>query len=92
MARLTARPCLRVQKSINGMHTVQLGYQQMFGEHGKPQCSRHWVGGCHSLTLDNWSVASFIRKDERSWSLGYTYNFADVGVPGLTATATSFPR
>ncbi len=40
--------------------------------------------------LDNWSVASFIRKDERSWSLGYTYNFADVGVPGLTATVRHF--
>lgn len=79
-------------KINHGMHTVQLGYQQMFGEHGDQSATMFptlggWVPQPY---LDNWSVASFIRKDERSWSLGYTYNFADVGVPGLTATLRHF--
>ncbi|UUS57997.1 MULTISPECIES: OprD family outer membrane porin [unclassified Acinetobacter] len=78
-------------KINNGMHTVQLGYQQMFGEHGTKAPMFPTLGGwVPQPYLDNWSVASFIRKDERSWSLGYTYNFADVGVPGLTATVRHF--
>ena len=78
-------------KVNHGMHTVQLGYQQMFGEHGTKAPMFPTLGGwVPQPYLDNWSVASFIRKDERSWSLGYTYNFADVGVPGLTATVRHF--
>ncbi|WP_180055260.1 MULTISPECIES: OprD family outer membrane porin [unclassified Acinetobacter] len=78
-------------KINHGMHTVQLGYQQMFGEHGNKAPMFPTLGGwVPQPYLDNWSVASFIRKDEKSWSLGYTYNFADVGVPGLTATARHF--
>lgn len=78
-------------KINNGMHTVQLGYQQMFGEHGTKAPMFPTLGGwVPQPYLDNWSVASFIRKDERSWSLGYTYNFADVGVSGLTATVRHF--
>lgn len=78
-------------KINHGMHTVQLGYQQMFGEHGNKAPMFPTLGGwVPQPYLDNWSVASFIRKNEKSWSLGYTYNFADVGVPGLTATARHF--
>lgn len=78
-------------KINNGMHTVQLGYQQMFGEHGKEATMFPTLGGwVPQPYLDNWSVASFIRKDERSWSLGYTYNFKDVGISGLTATVRHF--
>ena len=78
-------------KINNGMHTVQLGYQQMFGEHGKEATMFPTLGGwVPQPYLDNWSVASFIRKDERSWSLGYTYNFKDVGISGLTATVRHY--
>ena len=78
-------------KINNGMHTVQLGYQQMFGEHGKEATMFPTLGGwVPQPYLDNWSVASFIRKDEKSWSLGYTYNFKDVGISGLTATVRHF--
>lgn len=78
-------------KVNHGMHTVQLGYQAMFGEHGDKAPMFPTLGGwVPQPYLDNWSVASFIRKDERSWSLGYTYNFKDAGVPGLTATARHF--
>lgn len=79
-------------KINHGMHTVQLGYQEMFGEHGDKLATMFptlggWVAQPY---LDNWSVASFIRKDERSWSVGYTYNFKEAGVPGLTATIRHF--
>ena len=78
-------------KINNGMHTVQFGYQQRFGEHGKEATMFPTLGGwVPQPYLDNWSVASFIRKDERSWSLGYTYNFKDVGISGLTATVRHF--
>lgn len=77
-----------------GNHTVHLGYQQMFGEHGdNPRLASMFptLGGwVPQPYLVNWSVASFIRKDEQSWSLGYTYNFKDVGLPGLTATVRHF--
>lgn len=71
----------------HGNHTVDAGWQQMFGEHGShtpfmPTLSG-WVPQPY---LVNWSVASFIRKDEKSWSLGYSYDFKDVGINGLTAT------
>jgi hypothetical protein len=36
--------------------------------------------------LDNWCVVSFIRKDEKSVGLTYSYDFKDVGLNGLTAT------
>ncbi|WP_168541397.1 OprD family outer membrane porin [Acinetobacter sp. A2] len=78
-------------KINHGMHTVQLGYQQMFGEHGTGAPMFPTLGGwVPQPYLDNWSVASFIRKDERSWSLGYTYNFAEAGIPGLTTTIRHF--
>lgn len=78
-------------KINHGMHTVQLGYQQMFGEHGNQAPMFPTLGGwVPQPYLDNWSVASFIRKDERSWSLGYTYNFAEAGVPGLSTTVRHF--
>ncbi|WP_173911672.1 OprD family outer membrane porin [Acinetobacter sp. Marseille-Q1618] len=71
----------------HGNHTFDAGWQQMFGEHGShtpfmPTLSG-WVPQPY---LVNWSVASFIRKDEKSWSLGYSYDFKDVGINGLTAT------
>ena len=75
----------------SGNHTIHLGWQQMFGEHGDQAATMFptlggWVPQPY---LVNWSVASFIRKDEKSWQLGYTYNFKDL-VPGLTATVRHF--
>lgn len=75
----------------HGNHTVDAGWQQMFGEHGThtpfmPTLSG-WVPQPY---LANWSVASFIRKDEKSWSLGYTYDFKDTVARGLTVTARHY--
>lgn len=86
----------------HGNHSVDVGYQQMFGDHGN-----RFIGADGKLKdpapffptlsgwvpqpyLANWSVASFIRRDEKSWSLGYSYNFKDVGIPGLTATVRHY--
>ena len=77
-------------KLSQGMHSVQLGYQHMMGDFSGVGLFPTLGGWVPQPYLDNWSVASFIRKDERSWSLGYTYNFKDVGVSGLTATLRHF--
>ena len=75
----------------HGNHMIDAGYQQMFGDHGNnaaffPSLSG-WVPQPY---LVNWSVASFIREEEKSWSLGYSFNFKDVGLPGLSATVRHY--
>lgn len=77
-------------KFNQGMHTVQLGYQQMFGDYTGYGMFPTLAGFAPQPYFDNWSVATFINKDERSWSVGYTYNFADAGVSGLTTTLRHF--
>ena len=77
-------------KINRGMHTVQLGYQQMFGDFNNIPMFPTLVGFAPQPYFDNWSVATFTSKDERSWSVGYTYNFADAGVKGLTTTLRHF--
>lgn len=75
----------------HGNHTIDAGYQQMFGENGNHAAFFPTLSGwVPQPYLANWSVASFIRKDEKSWSLGYTYDFKDVGVSGLTATVRHY--
>ncbi|QQN88411.1 outer membrane porin, OprD family [Acinetobacter variabilis] len=75
----------------HGNHTLDAGYQQMFGEHGeKAPFFPTLAGWVPQPYLANWSVASFIREDEKSWSLGYTYDFKDIGAPGLTATVRHY--
>lgn len=75
----------------HGSHTVDLGYQQMFGEHGSnAQFFPTLAGWVPQPYLANWSVASFIREDEKSWSLGYSYNFDEIGLKGLTATVRHY--
>lgn len=75
----------------HGNHTVDAGYQQMFGEHGDQALFFPTLSGwVPQPYLANWSVASFIREHEKSWSLGYTYDFKDVGAPGLTATVRHY--
>ena len=71
----------------HGNHTVDMGYQHMFGEHGNNAAFMPTLSGwVPQPFLANWSVASFIRKDEKSWSLGYSYDFKDIGLTNLTAT------
>lgn len=72
-------------------HTIDAGYQEMFGEHGtSAPFFPSLAGWVPQPYLANWSVASFIRKDEKSWSLGYTYDFKDLGLMGLTVAVRHF--
>lgn len=77
-----------------GPHSLGLGYQQMFGDHGRNPSAATGAPYFPSLAgwvpqpyLDNWSVASFIRKDEKSVGISYSYDFTDLGVKGLKTTA-----
>ncbi len=72
-------------------HMIDVGYQQIFGDTGNVNAMFPTLSGwVPQPYLVNWSVASFIRKDERSWSLGYTYDFKDTVAKGLTVTARHY--
>ncbi|APQ10365.1 porin [Pseudomonas oryzihabitans] len=60
-------------------HLVGISYQRMLGETNFPTLN----GYAPQLYLPNWSGIPFIRPEERSWSVRYGYNFAEVGLPGL---------
>lgn len=63
-----------------GNHSFYLGLQKVSGDNG-------WMrlNGTSGGTLGNDSLnASFDNTDERSMQLRYDYNFAGLGVPGMT--------
>ncbi|WP_375738298.1 OprD family porin [Pseudomonas boanensis] len=64
----------------HGGHTVYLGYQAMFGDHGLPR-----VFANVSPLGNEVPTLTFDSADERSWQLRYDYDFAAMGVPGLVA-------
>jgi len=66
-----------------GAHTVGLGYQQMFGDSAFPTLGG-WVPQPY---LVNWGVATFTAIDEKSVGLTYGYDFSELCVKGLNATA-----
>ena len=63
-----------------GGHTLYLGYQAMFGDHGLPR-----VFANVSPLGNEVPTFTFDSADERSWQLRYDYDFAAMGVPGLVA-------
>lgn len=70
----------------HGPHLLEFGYQQMMGDHTlEAPYFPSIAGWVPQMYLANWSVAAFVRKNEKSWSLGYNYDFADLGVKGLSA-------
>ncbi|MNF33275.1 Porin-like protein NicP precursor [compost metagenome] len=64
----------------HGGHTLYLGYQAMFGDHGLPR-----VFANVSPLGNEVPTFTFDSADERSWQLRYDYDFAAMGVPGLVA-------
>lgn len=62
-----------------GGHKLGLGYQSMTGETGYA-----YIGGTDPFLVNYVQVGDFANKDEKSWQLRYDYNFASVGIPGLT--------
>lgn len=65
---------------IKGPHKFSLAYQKMIGESMFPTPN----GYIPQFYLLNWANQPFIRPQERSWGVGYAFDFAAVGVPGLS--------
>ena len=71
-----------------GAHTLTLAYQSSTGEIGYPYGGYRNAGGVgdggNTILLANSYWSDFNAKDERSWQLGYGFDFGAVGIPGLT--------
>ncbi|WP_277588451.1 OprD family porin [Pseudomonas chlororaphis] len=59
-------------------HTLSGGYQVLSGDAGLP-----YISGATVYSFSNVGIGKFIEEDEKTWMLGYGYNFAGLGVPGL---------
>ena len=62
-----------------GGHAFGLGYQGMSGDTGYA-----YVNGADAFLVNFVQIGDFASKDEKSWQVRYDYNFAAIGVPGLT--------
>jgi len=68
-----------VTYSLSG-HSFGLGYQKMSGDTGFA-----YVGGNIDPYLVNFvQIGDFAKPDEKSWQARYDFNFASIGIPGLT--------
>ncbi|QLF91782.1 OprD family porin [Pseudomonas sp. ABC1] len=68
-----------VTYSLSG-HSFGLGYQKMSGDTGFA-----YVGGATDPFLVNYvQINDFANKDEKSWQARYDFNFASIGIPGLS--------
>ncbi|MDF0732763.1 OprD family porin [Pseudomonas entomophila] len=63
----------------NGGHALGLGYQQMKGETGFAT-----IRGADPYLVNFVQISDFANKDEKSWQVRYDYDFASLGIPGLT--------
>jgi hypothetical protein len=65
--------------SLSG-HSFGLGYQQMSGENAFP-----YITGTDAFLVNYVMIdPAFAAEDEKSWQVRYDYNFAAIGLPGLT--------
>lgn len=62
-----------------GFHAVGLGYQKMSGDTGFA-----YINGTDAFLTNYVQISDFAFKDEKSWQARYDYNFAGLGIPGLT--------
>ncbi|WP_085614234.1 MULTISPECIES: OprD family porin [unclassified Pseudomonas] len=72
--------------TVNGMlsyalggHKVSAAWQQLSGDSAFP-----YVDGADPYLVNFVQINDFAGADERSWQARYDYNFAALGVPGLT--------
>lgn len=73
-------------RAFNAMFTYKLNnhgfsaaYQKMSGDTGFA-----YINGTDPFLVNFVQVSDFGNKDEKSWQVRYDYNFADLGLPGLT--------
>ena len=62
-----------------GGHAFGLGYQGMSGDTGYA-----YINGTDAFLVNFVQIGDFASKDEKSWQARYDYNFAAIGIPGLT--------
>ncbi|MBO3276422.1 OprD family porin [Pseudomonas schmalbachii] len=62
-----------------GYHALGVGYQKMSGDTGFA-----FINGTDPFLVNYIQIGDFANKDEKSWQLRYDYNFAGLGIPGLT--------
>ncbi len=60
-------------------HSFGLGYQKMSGDTGYA-----YLNGTDPFLVNYVQIGDFASKDEKSWQARYDFNFASVGIPGLT--------
>lgn len=73
-------------RALNGMvsyaiagHKIGLGYQDMSGDTGFA-----YIDGSDPFLVNFVQINDFANADERSWQARYDFDFARVGVPGLS--------
>lgn len=65
-----------------GGHALGIGYQKLFGDTALP-----YVNGGSVYSFSNASVGKFVQAGEKTWMARYDYDFAAVGIPGLSLMA-----
>ncbi|MCW1937625.1 OprD family porin [Pseudomonas sp. MDMC_285] len=63
-----------------GAHTFRVGYQKVGGDNAFP-----FLTETDPYIVNYIQILDFTRKDEKSWQARYDVNFANYGIPGLTA-------
>ena len=71
--------------SLSG-HALSLGYQQVEGRSDFPFLNQG--DGSDAYLFTNRQIGKFLSAGERSWQAEYAYDFANLGVPGLKASAS----
>ncbi|NQD94651.1 OprD family porin [Pseudomonas sp. CrR25] len=76
-------------RALNGMlsyaysgHKVSLAYQKMSGDTGYA-----YIDGSDPYLVNFVQINDFANPDEKSWQARYDYNFASLGLPGLSVLA-----
>lgn len=68
-----------------GGHALSAGYQRVNGTSDFPFLNQG--DGASAYLITDVQIGKFQRAGERTWLAQYTYDFASLGVPGLTANA-----
>lgn len=63
-----------------GGHTLMAAWQRMYGDDGTI-----WLSPTTTVLPSDIQVRNFASAEEKAWQLRYDYNFAALGVPGLSA-------
>lgn len=66
-----------------GGHSILLAYQEVDGD-----TPFDYVGGDSIFLSNSMQYSDFNAPNEKSWRVGYAYNWAEMGVPGLTTKVT----